>query len=157
MPLAGRTRSRNSDQGSAAVELVLLTPLLVLMMLLAVALGRLVETRPQTDSAARQAARAASLAGDPATAAAEATATARAALTSENITCSGMSVTTDTAAFRPGGQVTVQVSCTVSLSGLALLHLPGSRTLTSRFSSPIDLYRGTGTGFTNPEHPWNGS
>jgi hypothetical protein len=36
------------------------------------------------------------------------------------------------------------VTCTVSLSGLALLHLPGSRTLTSRFTAPIDVYRGDG-------------
>lgn len=157
MPPAGRTRKLHSGQGSAAVELVLLTPLLVVMMLLAVAMGRLVQSRLQADSAARQAARAASLAPDPATAAADATATARAALASQNITCSGMSVTTDTSAFRPGGQVSVQVSCTVSLSGLALLHLPGSQTLTSRFTSPIDLYRGIDPGFTNPEQPGNGS
>jgi Flp pilus assembly protein TadG len=143
MPAPARHRGRRlgSDHGSAAAELVLITPLLMLMLLLTVAAGRLVQARLQVDSAAQQAARAASLARDPATAAADATATAAAALASEDLTCGGLAVSTDTGDFQPGGQVAVQVSCTVSLSGLALLHLPGSQTLTSRFTAPIDLYR----------------
>jgi Flp pilus assembly protein TadG len=148
MPAPGRLprllRLGRGDSGSAAAELVLLTPLLVLMMLLTVAAGRLVQARLQVDSAAQQAARAASLARDPATATADATATATAALASENLTCANLAVSTGTSDFQPGGQVTVQVSCTVALSGLALLHLPGTRTLTSRFAAPIDVYRGTG-------------
>jgi len=130
------------DHGSAAVELVLVAPLLVLLMLLIVAAGRLTESRQQVDSAAMQAARAASLARDPAAASADAEATARAALASASITCGGLAVSTDLGAFRPGGQVTVQVSCTVSLSGLAMLRLPGAETLTSQFTSPIDVFRG---------------
>jgi Flp pilus assembly protein TadG len=129
---------------------VLITPLLMLLLLLIVAAGRLVDARLQVDSAAIQAARAASLARDPATAAADATATARAALASEHITCSPLAVRPDTADFRPGGQVSVQVSCTVSLAGLSLLHLPGAETLTSRFTSPIDTYRGIGSELANP-------
>jgi Flp pilus assembly protein TadG len=138
----GRSPGRR-DQGSAAAELVLVTPLLVMMMLLAVAAGRLVQARLQVDSAAQQAARAASLAGDPATASAEADETATAALASEHLTCANLAVSTGTSDFQPGGQVTVQVSCTVSLAGLGLLHVPGSRTLTARFTAPIDVYRGT--------------
>ncbi len=137
-----RTRARGSDSGSAAAELVLIAPLLIVIMLLIVAAGRLVDARLQVDSAARQAARAASLARAPAAAAAQADTTAQAALASEHITCHPLSVSPDTAAFRPGGQVTVQVTCTVSLAGLALLHLPGSQTLTAQFTSPIDVYRG---------------
>lgn len=145
VPAPAYRRSLGSrDRGSAAAELVLVTPLLVIMMLLAVAAGRLVQARLQVDSAAQQAARAASLARDPAAAAADADATAAAALASENLTCGGLGVSTDTSDFRPGGQVSVQVSCTVSLAGLALLHIPGSRTLTARFTAPIDLYRGDG-------------
>ena len=139
-----RLRARSGDGGSAAAELVLFTPLLFVVLLLIVAAGRLVDARLQVDSAAMQAARAASLARDPATAAAQADATARAALAGEHITCDPLAVSPDTGAFRPGGLVTVQVTCTVSLAGLALLHVPGSRTLTARFTSPIDVYRGTG-------------
>ena len=140
----GRPRARGGDSGSAAAELVLITPLLIMIMLLIVGAGRLVDARLQVDSAARQAARAASLARDPATASAQAGATARAALASEHITCNPLGVSLDTTAFRPGGQVTVTVSCAVSLSGLSLLRLPGSETLTASFSSPVDAYRGLG-------------
>ena len=131
------------DRGSAAIEMVLLTPLLMLFLFLIVAAGRLVQARLEVDSAAQQAARAASLARDPASAAAAATATAQAALASQHITCDPMSVTPDLSDFTPGGQVTVQLSCTVSLAGLALLHLGGAETLTSTFASPIDTYRGS--------------
>jgi Flp pilus assembly protein TadG len=132
----------HGDQGSAAVEMVLLTPLLMLFLFLIVAAGRLVQARLEVDSAAQQAARAASLARDPASAAADATATAQAALASQHITCDPMSVSPDLGDFTPGGQVTVQVSCTVSLAGLALLHVGGAETLSSTFTSPIDVYRG---------------
>ena len=140
----GRGRRTGGDRGSAAAELVLITPLLMLVLLLIVAAGRLVDARLQVDSAAMQAARAASLARDPATAATDATATAQAALASEHITCSPLAISPDTAGFIPGGQVSVQVSCTVSLSGLSLLHVPGAETLTSQFTSPIDTWRGVG-------------
>jgi Flp pilus assembly protein TadG len=142
--LPARLRARHPDGGSAATELVLITPLLVVVMLLIVAAGRLVDARLQVESAAMQAARAASLARDPGAAAAQADATARAALASEHVTCDPLAVAPDTSAFRPGGQVTVQVTCTVSLAGLALLHVPGARTLTAQFTSPVDVYRGAG-------------
>lgn len=143
--LAGRLRRHeHTDQGSAAVELALVTPLLVLLLMLIVAAGRLVQGRLEVASAAAQAARAASLARDPATAAAQATAVASSALASQHLTCASLAVSTDTTAFRPGGQVTVRVSCTVSLSGLALLHLPGAETLTAQAAAPIDVFRGAG-------------
>ncbi len=140
---ASRGRARG-DRGSAAAELVLITPLLMLLLLLIVAAGRMVDARLQVDSAAMQAARAASLARDPAAAVADADATAQAALASEHLTCSPLAVSPDTADFTPGGQVSVQVSCTVSLAGLSLLHVPGAETLTSQFTSPIDVWRGVG-------------
>jgi len=135
--------SGHVDRGSAAAEMVLLTPLLMLFLFLIVAAGRLVQARLEVDSAAQQAARAASLARDPSSAAADATATAQAALASQHITCDPLSVSPDLSDFLPGGQVTVQVSCTVSLAGLTLLHLGGAETLTSTFASPIDVYRGS--------------
>ncbi len=144
MHLSVWRRPRSGDSGSAAAELVLITPLLILIMLLIVTAGRLVDARLQVDGAAMQAARAASLARDPGTAATQAAATAQAALASEHVTCNPLAVSPDTSAFRPGGQVTVQVTCTVSLAGLALLHVPGSQTLTAGFTSPIDVYRGAG-------------
>jgi Flp pilus assembly protein TadG len=150
-------RADSRDRGSAAAELVLITPVLILMLLLAVAAGRLVQARLEVDSAARQAARAASLARDPATAAADAVSTAQAALAGQDITCRPLNVSPDTSNFVPGGQVSVQVSCTVHLSDLSLLHLPGTRTLTSTFASPIDIYRSQSLGFSNPGEFRSGS
>jgi Flp pilus assembly protein TadG len=143
--LTGCPRRREpTDRGSAAVELALVTPLLVLLLMLIVAAGRLVQARLEVASAAAQAARAASLARDPATATAQATAVASSALASQHLSCGSLAVSTGTAAFRPGGQVSVQVSCTVTLAGLALLHLPGAETLTAQAPAPIDVFRGAG-------------
>lgn len=144
-------RPQSRECGSAAAELVLVTPFLFLLLLFAVAAGRLVQARLDVDSAARQAARAASLARTPAAASAQATAVAQAALARQSVTCDPAVVTPDTGDFVPGGEVTVQVSCTVHLSDLSLLHVPGAETLTSTFTSPIDVYRGVSLGFSNSE------
>ena len=129
------------DSGSAAAELVLVTPLLLIMLMLIVAAGRLVLARSQVDGAAAQAARAASLAAGAAAAGPAADAAAQAALAGDTITCGQLTVTADTADFAPGGEVSVTVSCTVSLSGLLLLRLPGSETLTATATAPIDEFR----------------
>ena len=151
-----RSRARrpgSRERGSAAAELVLVTPFLFLLLLFAVAAGRLVQARLDVDSAAEQAARAASLARTPAAASVQATQVAQAALAGQSVTCDPAVITPDTGDFTPGGEVTVQVSCTVHLSGLSLLHIPGSETITSTFTAPIDTYRGDALGFSNPEAP----
>jgi Flp pilus assembly protein TadG len=139
--LSRRQARRELDRGSAAVELVLVTPLLLMMLMLIVAAGRLVLARSQVSDAAAQAARAASLAADAGAAGPAAAAAALAALSSDTITCGRLAVTADTADFTPGGQVSVTVSCTVALGGLALLRLPGSETLTATVAAPIDEFR----------------
>jgi Flp pilus assembly protein TadG len=121
--------------------LVLLTPLLILILLFVVALGRLAGARIEVDGAASQSARAASLARDPATASATAQQTATAALGSDHITCAQLSVNTDTAQFQPGGAVAVTITCNVSLSDLTGLRLPASQSVTSRSVAVIDQYR----------------
>jgi Flp pilus assembly protein TadG len=150
-PHASRPPSR--ERGSAAAELVLVTPLLILFLLLAVAAGRLVQGKLDVDSAAQQAARAASLARTPQAASAQATQVAQAALAGQSVTCDPAVVTPDLGDFVPGGEVTVQVTCTVHLSDLSLLHIPGSETITAVFTSPIDTYRGDALGFSNPDDP----
>lgn len=115
----------SGERGSASVELVLLTPLLVTLILFAVLLGRLGTARLQVDSAARQAARSASLART--APAAQARATAADALAGQHITCATLTVDVDLDAFAPGGMVTVRVSCVVSLAQLGLLHTSRAR------------------------------
>jgi Flp pilus assembly protein TadG len=134
-------RLRRDERGSVTAELVLLTPLLILLLLFVVALGRLSGARLNVDGAAAEAARAASIARDPATATAMAQQTATAALGSDHVTCAQLTVNTNTAQFAPGGSVTVTVTCHVALSDLTGLRLPASESVTSTASSVIDTYR----------------
>ncbi len=136
-----RERLGRDESGSVTAELVLLTPLLILMLLFVVALGRLSGARLEVDGAAAQAARAASIARDPATATAMATQTATAALGSDHVTCGQLTVSTDTAQFAPGGSVAVTVTCHVALSDLTGLRLPASESVTSRATAVVDTFR----------------
>ena len=131
------------DSGSAATELVLLTPALVAMLLLVVMGGRYANARADVDAAARDAARAGSIARGPDSASADGEDAARARLHEGDVTCRTLNVVLDTAEFRAGGSVTATVSCTVDLGDLTGLALPTSRTFTASFTEPVDVYRGT--------------
>lgn len=138
-----RRRCRG-QQGTAAIELVVFAvPLISIMLAYTVVLGRFVMARMDVDGAARNAARAASIQRT----AAEATRAARdvvaSTLSSAGLACRGLHVAVDTAQFRPHGQVVVALSCDVDLSDVNILHLPAFRVVTSRFVSPIDVYRST--------------
>jgi len=140
----GEARAAPDSRGSVAVELTLLTPLLLLLLVFVVALGRLAEGRQQVDDAAAQAARAATMAASASGADAAARQAASASLASDGLTCTPFAVSTDTSSFVPGGAVRVQIRCTVSLAGLSLLHLPGAETLTAVATSPVDRFRSVG-------------
>lgn len=137
------TELARNEHGSATAELVILTPLLILLLLFVVSLGRLAGARADVDGAAAQAARAASIARSPAVAEASAQQTASSALSSQHITCAHLDVSVDTTDFVPGGSVAVTVSCAVNLSDLTGLHLPVTETVANRFVEPIDTYRST--------------
>jgi Flp pilus assembly protein TadG len=137
----GFERFRRDQEGSVTVELVLLTPLLILLLLFVVALGRLASARLEVDGAAAQAARAASIAQSPAGATAAAQQSAAAALDADHVTCAHLNVTTNAAQFTPGGSVAVTVTCTVELDDLTGLRLPASESISSQAISVIDTYR----------------
>ncbi|MDT4991340.1 MAG: hypothetical protein QOH97_1232 [Actinoplanes sp.] len=132
----------NGDRGSSTTEMALTTPLLVAILLFVVLCGRLVSAQMDLDAAASSAARAASLARTEPAARADADRTARDTLTARRVTCQQVDVTV-TGNLRPGGAVTVRVSCTVPMSDLTLLGVPGSRALESTATSPIDRWRGS--------------
>ena len=137
-----RVRGRlRGERGAVATELVLLTPLLIVLLLFVVALGRLAGARINVDGAAAQAARAASIATTPAQAIAAAQESATAALGSDHVTCVTLKVTINTARFAPGGSVAVTVSCSVALSELTGLRLPVTEQVSSTAASVIDTYR----------------
>lgn len=121
---------------------MLLVPLLVLILLLVVALGRFASARGLVDDAAHQAARAASLTRSGPAAEQAAYDAAHAALDGAGVTCSSLAVSVDTAGFAPGGRVRVTLSCTVSLAEMGALGLPGHRTLRGEASSILDEHRG---------------
>ena len=129
------------QRGSAAVELVLVTPVLIALMLFVVAGGRLASSRADVDAAARDSARAASIARSPALAQRDGTAAAEASLANRDVSCRTLTVTIDTAEFQPGGTVAATVSCTVELADLTSLGLPGHRNVSSRFVEVVDAYR----------------
>lgn len=134
-----------TDRGSMTMELVLLTPILMVFLGLVVVLGRIAETGSEVTGAARDAARAASLQHSPSAAAAAATSAARSELDTESIDCStGAQVSVDTSNWRPGGWVSVRVTCTVRLDDVGFRLLPGSRTVEATALSPLELFRGVG-------------
>jgi Flp pilus assembly protein TadG len=135
---------RGAEDGDATLELVILAPVILALIGLLVAAGRTSVAQGSVQAAARDAARQASIARDPATAEAAAVASATAALRQDALDCTPV-VTVDTAGFSvPVGQparVSAQVGCTVPLSGLLVPGLPGSKTLRASFASPLDPYR----------------
>lgn len=131
-----------SERGSATLELTLLTPVLLLMLVFLVFLGRLGQARNDVDRAAREAARAASLARQPEEAQAAGVDAAHATLLPGAVSCSRMAVTVETTGFAAGGAVSATVDCTVELADVAGLGVPGATTLSASFREPLDVYRG---------------
>ncbi|MET9241281.1 TadE family protein [Nonomuraea sp. NPDC003709] len=135
------------ERGSTALEMAIIAPALIALLLMVIGLGRVALARSALDAAARDAARQASLARDPTTARSVAMTSARAALAREGLACAP-SVTVDTAGLsaplgRPAS-VIARVSCEVNLADLALPGIPGTKNITSSFTSPIDPYRARG-------------
>jgi hypothetical protein len=137
--------SLRADDGSAALELVVLVPVLLGLLGLVIAAGRTSLAQGSVDAAARDAARQASIALAPAAALSAGSASAVAALRRDGLNCRPV-VRIDTTDFRtvPPGQpamVWATVTCTVPLASVALPGLPGSLTMLARFGSPLDIYR----------------
>jgi Flp pilus assembly protein TadG len=141
-------RSRGED-GNAPLELVLLTPVIVALIGLMIAAGRTTLAQGSVAAAARDAARQASISRSAFDARAAARTSARATLAGEGLNCQPI-VSLNLAGFSvPVGQpasVQATVICTVSLSNLLVPGLPGSKTLTATFTSPLDPFRGRTTG-----------
>jgi Flp pilus assembly protein TadG len=140
-PAQRAVADRRAAGAFAALELAILTPFVIVMLLLVVGFGRVERGRELLDQAAASAARAASLTTSPGAAQAAANTAARSALSSGGLSCAGIQVSVDTAAFGPGGAVSAKVSCTAELSGLTLSGLPGRVRLAARATSPLEPYR----------------
>jgi Flp pilus assembly protein TadG len=141
-----RWRALRSDAGNAALELVVLAPVLLAILGLVIAAGRTSVARGAVEAAARDAARQASIALNPSAAQAAGQASAQAALRQDGLDCDP-TVNINTAGFtasqpgQPTLPVIATVTCPVPLANLYLPGLPGVLTLRASFSSPLDLYR----------------
>lgn len=124
------------------VQTVFAVPVLISVLLFVVLCGRLVETRLRVDSAAQDAARAASLARSSQDAQKAARSAAAGDLGTGGSNCRTYTMSVDITDFRPGGAVRVSVRCAAQMSGLTGLGLPGVVGVASHAASPIDQYRG---------------
>ncbi|MGN5392522.1 TadE/TadG family type IV pilus assembly protein [Streptomyces sp. JL7001] len=138
----GRLRE---DRGSEAIATAIVAPLLLMLLCTAIAGGRIVTSGSKVDAAAEDAARAASISRTHAGAESEASEAAARSLNDQGIRCASTSTHVDASGLAvPLGQVgtvTVTISCTVPLSDLLLPGMPGSKTMTSTFTSVVDAYR----------------
>jgi hypothetical protein len=130
------------EDGSMTTEVVLLTPVLLVLLGFVVMTGRIgevdgaVTTPPSRPPApARSPATPTPPAPPPAP-------RLRANLDHLGVTCTRLDVAVDTSRFRPGGDVTVEVTCTVALGDVAFTGLPGQRTVSARAVEVVDVYRG---------------
>jgi Flp pilus assembly protein TadG len=146
---ARNPRSDDADRGSSTAELVIVTPIVIVLLLLVVGFGRYAHGKQLVEQAASAAARAASLSATSVQADGRAHLAAAAALSDAGVSCTSMGITVDSGDFRAGGTVGVTLTCTADLSGLALAGLPGSVTMTGTGRAPLEHFRQfteTGTG-----------
>jgi len=120
-----------------AIEIVILTPVFVAFILLIVAFGRSVDARGKVEGAARDAARAASIARS--TGAAAQAADAAAASDLAGTTLFGCQ-TELLDALAPGAQIHVRVTCRVTFNDLGLIGLSGSKDVVATVAAPVDTY-----------------
>jgi Flp pilus assembly protein TadG len=136
----------DGDRGGAAVEIVVVAPILILMLLFVVGLGRLGTAREAVDGAARDGAREASIARRTSDASVAAGNTVTATLAEKKVSCPSPRVRVDYAPtpnhLIPGGTVTVHVACDVQNKDVVLSGLPGTSTLHGDFTAVVDTYRG---------------
>ncbi|CRK57639.1 putative membrane protein [Alloactinosynnema sp. L-07] len=124
--------------------MTLVAPLLaMLLVFVAVVIHRSVDARLRMEEAAHQAARAASIERTPAAATAAAQSTAASALSSAGVACESLTVDTVTSEIRPGGTVSVTISCAVNFGDVLIVGFPGRKYLSATAVEPIDLWRST--------------
>lgn len=141
-------RDRGDEAGMSALEVVLLSPLVIGFIMMLVIFGVLVNARGNVQGAARDAARMGSLQRDYQAAQGTAQDTAATELAK---TCPGAiatqvnpnNVALPDNNFAAGGLFTIKVSCTIPLTGLDWFSL-GSHTIVAYSTAPLDTFRRTG-------------
>lgn len=140
------TSAPSDQRGSATIELAVLSPVLLILLGLVIAAGRVSAADTAIEQAAAAAARSASVSRDARTAESAARQTVVESLQGQGLDCATVSTSVDTAGFAiavgRSAAVTVAVRCSISLGDLAVPGLPGSTTVAASATSPLDRYRG---------------
>ncbi|WP_345556043.1 TadE/TadG family type IV pilus assembly protein [Streptomonospora halophila] len=132
---------RRREQGSASVELAVLTPLLILLALLTVLAYRMVAAEMTANTLAHAAARAATLQRTPAAAEQAARQSVANALRTHDLDCAAYSLELDIAGLEPGATVDAALTCHVDLAGLSGLGVPLTSEVRGEASAVVDVYR----------------
>lgn len=140
-----RRRIHANDRGAETLELVIMTPVVLLLIAVIIVGGMVTMAHQKVEHAAAEASRSASLARTISQASTSAKEAATSDLAAKGLDCVNLSISTDTSGFRtrPGVTATVRttVTCDVSLDSLGLFGISGVRTIQHTSSSPIDTYR----------------
>jgi Flp pilus assembly protein TadG len=132
------------DRGSAAIEAAVLAPALLALIGVAIVGGRVQIAGGAIETAAHDAARAASISRTATAARANAYSAADDTLTQSGLHCARLAVVVDTSGFAvPVGQpatVSADVDCVVDFTDL-VDGLPGTKTVHARFTSVLDTFR----------------
>jgi Flp pilus assembly protein TadG len=132
---------KRDERGAMAIEVVILTPALVVAIMLIATGARYVDARGQTNHAAYAAARAASLTTNQEAAVQAGTKAAQNSMAERGQACAHLSVGIDAGQFTPGGSVRATVTCTADLSDLVGFGLPGSKTFSFTAVVPLEEHR----------------
>lgn len=140
-------------RGSMSVELAVVVPALVLLLLIVALGGRLVESQSAIDGAARDAARAASLARYPGDGPLGATSLAQQAAAGDlSGYCTGGNLDVTVSNFpaldqaaQLGDNVTVQVTCDINTSVFGVLGFGARHQMTANAIAPLDPFMCRGT------------
>lgn len=133
------------ERGSASIEAAVGVPAFALFVGLIIFGGRTATTHQSVETAAADAARAASIERTGSAARSKAIGAATTSLSNQGIDCLHIDVAVDASQFsRTVGQeasVAVTVECRLDLSDLSVPGVPGSRLIRATQSSPIDTWR----------------
>lgn len=139
--MADRGRRIRGEEGQAIAELVIVAPVLLLVIVLMVALGRVDSAQGDVESAARAGVQAAVVQADAGAAQTQASSAVTSTLAGAGLTCPSPQITTNTSNFVAGGSVSVTVTCVTSLADVSVPGVPGSKTLTATSVAYLDQFR----------------
>lgn len=139
------TRDGQSGAGGESLELLIIAPMVLIIFMIVVAVGRYQLGTGKIDQAAGAGARAASQQPTQDAAYAAALKAAESSLAAAGVTCQDIAVAVDTGGYRAttagAAQVQITLTCDVSWSDLTIPGWPGSKAITSQATSPLDLKR----------------